>query len=53
MRMIIGRFVHIAQLLEDIAGRPPTWIVGLSDENSRGKVQNVRGVVMSGAHPVA
>src|SRR5262245_42015646 len=26
---------------------------GLNDENSRGKVQNVRGVVMSVAHPVA
>ncbi len=24
----------------------------LNDEDSRGKVQNVRGVVMSGAHPV-
>jgi len=28
-------------------------MVRRSDENSPGKVQNVRGVVMSGAHPVA
>ena len=36
-------FARAAQLVEDIAGRPPTRDgPRLSDDNSRGKVQNVR-----------
>ena len=42
MGVIIGRFAHAAQPLEDIAGRPPTLDVRRSDDNSRRKVQNVR-----------
>ena len=36
-------FAHAAQLPEDDAGRPPREPDRLRDDNSRGKVQNVRG----------
>jgi hypothetical protein len=43
MGMIVGRFAHVAQLLEDVRVVRRHEIVRLSDENSRGRVQNVRG----------
>ena len=40
--MIIDHFAHVAQLLQDSAGRRRHETVRLNDENSRGKVQNLR-----------
>ena len=42
MGVIIGRFAHAAQPLEDIAGVRRREMVPRSDDNSRRKVQNVR-----------
>ena len=51
-RMIIGRSLTPLNYSRTLRAVRRRETVRRSDDNSRRKVQNVRGVVMSGAHPV-
>ena len=51
MRMIIGRFAHVLNSPRTLRAARRHEMVSLSDENSRGKVQNVHGGSSAINHP--